>query len=89
MRPFSRLPNELRPHLEMFLPAVWSQVHSGNGGNVIEPGIEKLLHQLFKASQKQVVLDALDEEIHRRLVAAENRVHNAWVKARGNRKGIK
>ena len=89
MRPFSRLPNELRPRLEMFLPSVWSQVHSGDGGNVIEPGIEKLLDQLFKASQKQVVLDALDEEIHRRQVAAENRVHNAWVKARGNWKGIK
>ena len=73
----------------MFLPSVWSQVHSGNGVNVIEPGIEKLLDQLFKASQKQVVLDALDEEIHLRQVAAENRVHNAWMKARGNRKGIK
>ena len=56
---------------------------------MIEPGIEKLLDQLFKASQKQVVLDALDEEIHRRQVAADNRVHNAWVKARGNWKGIK
>ena len=47
----------------MFSPSASNRVRSGNGGKVIEPKIDKLLDQLFKAKQKQAVLDALYEEL--------------------------
>jgi len=50
---------------------------------VIEPRIDKLLGQLFKAKQKQAVLDALYEEMYLRQLAAEFRIQTALEKARG------
>ena len=67
----------------MFSPSALNQDRSGNGGKVIEPKIDKLLGQLFKAKQKQAVLDALYEEMYLRQLAAEFRIQTALEKVRG------
>ncbi len=65
----------------MFLPSVSNRVRSGNGGKVIDPKIDNLLDQLFKAKQKQAVLDVLYEELYLRQLAAEFRIQAALEKA--------
>ena len=83
VRLFLKLPNVLELQRGMFLPSVSNRVRSENGGKVIEPKIDKLLNQLFKAKQKQAVLDVLYEEMYLRQLAAEFRIQAALEKARG------
>ena len=82
VRLFLKLPNVLELQRGMFLPSVSNRVRSGNGGKVIEPKIDNLLDQLFRAKQKQAVLDVLYEELHLRQLAAESRIQAALEKAR-------
>tara|TARA_A100001037_G_scaffold186490_1_gene166996 strand:- start:1617 stop:1880 length:264 start_codon:yes stop_codon:yes gene_type:complete len=82
VRLFLKLPNVLELQRGMFLPSVSNRVRSGNGGKVIEPKIDNLLDQLFRAKQKQAVLDVLYEELHLRQLAAEFRIQAALEKAR-------
>ena len=81
VRLFLKLPNVLELQRGMFLPSVSNRVRSGNGEKVIEPKIDNLLDQLFKAKQKQAVLDVLYEELYLRQLAAEFRIQAALEKA--------
>tara|TARA_Y100001970_G_scaffold277748_1_gene382426 strand:+ start:598 stop:861 length:264 start_codon:yes stop_codon:yes gene_type:complete len=81
VRLFLKLPNVLELQRGMFLPSVSNRVRSGNGGKVIDPKIDNLLDQLFKAKQKQAVLDVLYEELYLRQLAAEFRIQAALEKA--------
>ncbi len=83
VRLFLKLPNVPELQRGMFSPSALNQDRSGNGGKVIEPKIDKLLGQLFKAKQKQAVLDALYEEMYLRQLAAEFRIQTALAKVRG------
>ena len=51
VRLFLKLPNVPELRRGMFSPSASNRVRSGNGGKVIEPKIDKLLDQLFKAKQ--------------------------------------
>ena len=82
VRLFLKLPNVLELQRGTFSPSASNQVRSGNGAKVIEPRVGKLLDQLFKAKQKQAVLDVLYEELHLRQLAAEFRIQAALEKAR-------
>ena len=85
-RLLSRSPDALGPPLWMSLLFVWNRVRSGNGVKVVDPKIDQLLNKLFKAEQKQPVLNALHEEISLRQIKAESRICEAWEKARGKEK---